>query len=107
MSLWKSAKKLNFQLLKFYFCIFSGINNGTNIGDEISYSGTVAAAFEGALRGIPSIALSQARNNNNQKNFKVVEKFFPQVMSKINEIRFLDSSFFNVNFPNCDVTNCV
>ena len=83
--------------------IFSGINNGTNIGDEISYSGTVAAAFEGALRGIPSIALSLARNNNNQKNFKVVEKFFPQVMSKINEIRFLDSSFFNVNFPNCDI----
>ena len=39
--------------------IFSGINSGSNVGDEISYSGTVGAAFEGALRGIPSLALSQ------------------------------------------------
>ena len=43
--------------------IFSGINAGTNIGDEISYSGTVGAAFEGALRGIPSLAISQMINN--------------------------------------------
>ena len=39
--------------------ILSGINAGSNIGDEVSYSGTVAAAWEGAIRGIDSIALSQ------------------------------------------------
>ena len=39
--------------------ILSGINAGSNIGDEVSYSGTVAAAWEGAVRGIDSIALSQ------------------------------------------------
>ncbi len=83
--------------------IFSGINDGTNIGDEISYSGTVAAAFEGSVRGIPSVALSQVKNKDNKKNFKVVEKYFLKVVSKINEIKFVENSFFNVNFPNCDV----
>ena len=83
--------------------IFSGINDGTNIGDEISYSGTVAAAYEGSLRGVPSIALSQVKTEDNKKNFEVVEKYFPQVMSKINEIKFLKNSFFNVNFPNCNI----
>ena len=39
--------------------ILSGINAGSNIGDEVSYSGTVAAAWEGAVRKIDSIALSQ------------------------------------------------
>ncbi len=82
--------------------IFSGINNGTNVGDEISYSGTVGAAFEGSLRGIRSIAFSQARKKNYKSNFTVIKEFFPKVISKIQEIDFLDDSFFNVNFPNCN-----
>ncbi len=84
--------------------IFSGINDGTNIGDEISYSGTVAAAFEGSIRGIPSVALSQVKRKDNKKHFEVVEKYFPQLISKINEIKFLENSFFNINFPNCNIT---
>src|SRR3954451_8694377 len=39
--------------------IVSGINHGTNLGDDITYSGTVAAAFEGILLGLPAIAVSQ------------------------------------------------
>ena len=42
----------------------SGINAGSNVGDEVSNSGTVAAACEGAVRGINSIALSQYGGNN-------------------------------------------
>ena len=61
--------------------IFSGINDGTNIGDEISYSGTVGAAYEGSLRNVPSIALSQVRR--------------PE------KLDFTNRGFFNVNFPNC------
>ncbi len=38
--------------------VFSGINQGPNLGDDVTYSGTVAAAFEGTLQGIPSIAFS-------------------------------------------------
>ena len=39
--------------------IVSGINHGANLGDDITYSGTVAAAFEGVILGIPAIAVSQ------------------------------------------------
>src|ERR671939_1619828 len=39
--------------------IVSGINYGLNLGDDITYSGTVAAAFEGILLGVPGVALSQ------------------------------------------------
>ena len=39
--------------------IVSGINHGANLGDDITYSGTVAAAFEGIVLGIPAVALSQ------------------------------------------------
>ena len=39
--------------------IVSGINHGANLGDDITYSGTVAAAFEGIVLGIPALAVSQ------------------------------------------------
>src|SRR3954449_7824338 len=39
--------------------IVSGINHGSNLGDDVTYSGTVAAAFEGIVLGIPAIAVSQ------------------------------------------------
>ncbi|MBI5674605.1 MAG: 5'/3'-nucleotidase SurE [Nitrospirae bacterium] len=45
--------------------IVSGINNGGNLGDDVTYSGTVAAAMEGTLLGIPSIAISLAKEMNN------------------------------------------
>ncbi|MBW3566414.1 MAG: hypothetical protein KY410_00410, partial [Proteobacteria bacterium] len=40
--------------------ILSGVNRGANLGEDVTYSGTVSAAMEGALAGIPSIALSQS-----------------------------------------------
>ena len=40
--------------------IISGINNGENLADDITYSGTISAAMEGALAGIPAVAMSQA-----------------------------------------------
>jgi 5'-nucleotidase len=40
--------------------VASGINHGTNLGDDVTYSGTVSAAMEGTLLGVPSMAVSQA-----------------------------------------------
>src|SRR5690606_40289691 len=40
--------------------ILSGVNRGANLGEDVTYSGTVSAAMEGALAGIPSISLSQS-----------------------------------------------
>ena len=82
--------------------IFSGINAGSNVGDEISYSGTVGAAFEGALRRIPSIALSQAGGSNDKNTFEVSKKFLPIIMSKLSNIFSNESLLYNINFPNCD-----
>src|SRR5678810_1065929 len=46
--------------------VVSGINRGMNLGDDITYSGTVAAAFEGTLLGIPSFAVSQDVENGEE-----------------------------------------
>ena len=62
--------------------IFSGINSGTNIGDEISYSGTIGAAFEGALRGIPSLALSQ-KITNTDNNFITSKINLPNILPQV------------------------
>src|SRR5918996_6246733 len=49
--------------------IVSGINKGWNLGDDVTYSGTVSGALEGALLGIPSIAVSTA-NRRNEYDFE-------------------------------------
>ena len=67
--------------------IFSGINAGTNIGDEISYSGTVGAAFEGALRGIPSLAISQMISKEDD-NYIISNNNLPNYFSSSIEIFF-------------------
>ena len=80
--------------------VVSGINHGANAATASIYSGTIGAAMEGAVNGIPSIGVSLDSFDPNA-DFSVVEKFFPPIfetlaanMSK----RF--GCFYNVNFPN-------
>ena len=47
--------------------VAAGINRGVNIGDDVTYSGTVAAAFEGTILGVPSIAISQMAQSNHER----------------------------------------
>jgi 5'-nucleotidase len=79
--------------------VVSGIYNGANIGDDINYSGTVAAAREGFLHGVNSIAISIA----NKKNPKYEEcaKSFEHILKKILKKK-LKSFLFNINYPNID-----
>ena len=84
--------------------IFSGINAGTNIGDEISYSGTVGAAFEGALRGIPSLAISQMITNKDN-NYIISKNNLPIIFSKVLKYFSKDNLLLNLNFPNCKQNN--
>src|SRR5204862_8107923 len=44
--------------------VVAGVNHGTNLGDDVTYSGTVSAAMEGTLLGVPSIAVSLAPNGD-------------------------------------------
>ncbi len=85
--------------------IFSGINSGSNIGDEIHYSGTVGAAYEGAIRGIPSVALSQATTNIKSVNFEISNLNLPKVLMKIKDYFSSNFLLLNVNFPCCTPTD--
>lgn len=79
--------------------ILSGINAGSNVGDEVSYSGTVAAAWEGAVRGINSIALSQYGGDNTIESYKCSKKHSFDIINYLINFNAQDPFFFNVNFP--------
>lgn len=85
--------------------ILSGVNSGQNIGDDITYSGTVAAAMEGALLGVPSIALSQAYEwNDGLRSIKwesTLEHALP-LIKKIVVAGIPAKTLINMNFPNCN-----
>ena len=83
--------------------IFSGINSGSNIGDEISYSGTVGAAFEGALRGVRSLAISQSGSFNDINKFAIAEKYMPYILNNMSQIFKKKNTLFNINFPSCEI----
>jgi len=86
--------------------LVSGINNGGNLGDDVTYSGTVAAAIEGTLLGIPSIAISLVTssviNGHNGKNlnFKAAADFARKLVNKVLRQGLPDDTLLNVNVPN-------
>jgi 5'-nucleotidase len=84
--------------------VLSGVNRGSNIADDVTYSGTIAAAMEGTQLGIKSIALSQITGMfGNGESFAVAEKFGPDVVQKLVAMNFGPGTFMNVNFPDCRV----
>lgn len=85
--------------------ILSGVNSGTNVADDVTYSGTVAGAMEGTLLGIRSIALSQAYNFTEEGRlvpWEVAEAVGPALLEKLIRTNLPAGAFLNVNFPNCD-----
>ncbi len=78
--------------------VVSGINPGPNLGDDINYSGTVAAAKEGTLLGVPSFAVSLvARNGGN--DFAAAARFAGQLAATILANGLPKDTLFNVNVP--------
>jgi len=78
--------------------LISGINWGANLAEDVTYSGTAAAAMEGALLGVPSIALSQVHHMS-EVHWDTAETYLPQVLEGILKAGFLPGTFVNVNFP--------
>ena len=78
--------------------IVSGINKGPNLGDDVTYSGTVSAAMEGTLFGIRSIAFSLASYNDH--NFKVSALISASIVKSCLNKKFPVNTFLNVNIPN-------
>ncbi len=82
--------------------ILSGVNRGQNIADDVTYSGTIAAAMEGTSLGIKSIALSQVSGiHGNGDSFAVAEVHGVDVVKKLMGFTFGPGTLVNVNFPDC------
>ena len=79
--------------------VISGVNCGENLGEDVIYSGTVAAAMEGTLLGYPAVAFSQVISNQNSVNWSIVQKWLPDIFKKIAQISLPSSVLLNVNFP--------
>lgn len=83
--------------------LLSGINRGPNLAEDITYSGTASAAMEGAMLGIPSIALSQIIRYQSEIHWPTAEKYAPLVIRQLLDLDWRPGLFVNVNFPNCPV----
>ena len=79
--------------------VLSGINRGGNLGEDITYSGTVAAAMEGTLLGIPSVALSQFFLDREQVPWKTAEVWTAKVLKQLAKADWPKGVLMNVNFP--------
>lgn len=78
--------------------IISGINNGENLADDVTYSGTISAAMEGALAGLPAIALSQALRDAGH-GFAAAEGWAERVLRPVLDAPLAKRTVINVNFP--------
>lgn len=83
--------------------LLSGVNVGSNMADDVTYSGTVAGAIEGTLLGIPSIAFSQAYRPNSGRSISFVntENFGPRIIRDLLKSGMSPGVLLNVNFPYC------
>jgi 5'-nucleotidase len=86
--------------------IVSGINHGSNLGDDITYSGTVAAALEGIVLGVPAIAVSQ-QSNKRELDFRLGREFgfdhaaafVARMVEELENVPMPEGTLLNVNVP--------
>jgi 5'-nucleotidase len=79
--------------------IVSGINHGANLGDDITYSGTVAAALEGIMLGVPAVAVSLVRGGD----FGPLSTFVARLVDELDEVPMPAGTLLNVNGPGGEV----
>ena len=89
--------------------VVAGINHGSNIGDDITYSGTVAAALEGIVLGMPGIAVSQQSSaleldfrKPNAFDFTAAAGFTARLVAELASLPLPSGTLLNVNFPGCE-----
>ena len=93
--------------------VISGINIGSNMGEDITYSGTVAGASEAVLQGVPAISISQVFNdlNNADKNgweYELACKVIVDIVQKIfdGDFPLSERKLLNINIPPCNIDEC-
>ncbi|HEX8975557.1 MAG TPA: 5'/3'-nucleotidase SurE [Solirubrobacteraceae bacterium] len=86
--------------------VVSGINHGSNLGDDITYSGTVAAALEALVLGLPGIAVSQQSSSleldfraGSGFDFSVAANFTARLVEELESVPLPDGTLLNINVP--------
>jgi 5'-nucleotidase len=79
--------------------VLSGVNHGANLGEDITYSGTVAAAMEAALFGVPAVAFSMMRRGDHEHRWATAEAFAPDILRRLRDLDWPPGVLINVNFP--------
>ena len=77
--------------------VVSGINAGANMGDDVLYSGTVAAAMEGRHLGLPAIAVSM--DSYTPEHYETAAMAVQQLLKNLNQVSFAANTILNVNVP--------
>jgi len=83
--------------------VLSGVNHGHNLAEDVTYSGTVAAAMEATLLQVPAIAFSQACHERHPVKWKTAEHWGPQIVRPLLAMEWPKDVLINVNFPDCVV----
>jgi 5'-nucleotidase len=86
--------------------VVSGINHGSNLGDDITYSGTVAAALEAIVLGLPGIAISQQSSSleldfraGSGFDFSVAADFTARLVAELESVPLPEGTLLNINVP--------
>ncbi|MGH8178048.1 MAG: 5'/3'-nucleotidase SurE [Steroidobacter sp.] len=82
-----------------YDMVVSGINDGANLGDDVLYSGTVAAAVEGRFLGLPAIAVSLVMQPNSGQHFATAARVAAELVMRVKRIPLHQATILNVNVP--------
>ncbi|MFK5894270.1 MAG: 5'/3'-nucleotidase SurE [Pseudomonadota bacterium] len=87
--------------------VVSGINAGANMGDDVLYSGTIAAATEGRFLGLPALAISlalpqqpEAQRSTDKRYFETAARFVKLFLKQLQDCPLPDDSILNINVPN-------
>jgi 5'-nucleotidase len=91
--------------------VVAGINHGANLGDDVTYSGTVAAAMEGIVLGLPAIAVSQ-QSQKREMDFRLgldfvfdeAARFTARVVEELEHVPLPPSTLLNINVPAGDAS---
>jgi 5'-nucleotidase len=79
--------------------VVSGINDGANLGDDVLYSGTVAAAIEGRFLGLPAIAVSLVMQPNSAQHFDTAARVAAELVMRVQRSPLHRATILNVNVP--------
>lgn len=84
--------------------VLSGVNSGCNVGEDVTYSGTIAAAMEGIMRKVPSIAISQnyEQGKKNNISWDCTNYYLENILKDICSKGWKEDTILNLNFPYCN-----